>query len=349
MTTRHHACAKTLALLALPLLISSCAPSPGATGNTGAAGSTTTTRANCGIDVTVTEPPRRIYAAYQPAIEVAHALGASDRLVGTAYLDSEVLPEHAAAQEETPYVESLPSRDELLAAQPDFILAGFNGVFSEASSSSIGTRASLAPLGISTWILSPLCPSTDGLADEAIDPATVTFDSIYADLRDLGELWGTPEQASTVVTDMQDRIAAVAEAVDSAPRPTVAVVSPRADGTLGIASGTDFVTRIIEAAGGTNVFADLASKRNITIGEEELLARDPDVILTSTCCDASYTEQDALPDVARLRDNPALATLTAVRDDQVHPFLFADRAASVRAASATEKVAAILHPGLVED
>ncbi|WP_278313869.1 ABC transporter substrate-binding protein [Lolliginicoccus levis] len=343
MTTRHHACAKFLALLALPLLIASCAPSPGATG------AATTARTNCGIDVTVNEPPQRIYAAYQPAIEVAHALGASERLVGTAYLDSEVLPEHSAAQASVPYAEALPSRDELLAAQPDFILSGFNGVFSESSSSSVGTRASLATLGISTWILSPLCPSADGLADEAIDPATVTFDSIYADLRDLGALWGTPEQASTVITDMRARIAAVAEAVEGAPRPSVAVVSPRADGTLGIASGTDFVTRIIEAAGGTNAFADLTSKRNITIGEEELLARDPDVILTSTCCDASYTDEDALPDVARLRDNPALATLTAVREDQVHPFLFADRAASVRAASATEKVAAILHPGLMED
>ncbi|MBD8507130.1 ABC transporter substrate-binding protein [Hoyosella sp. G463] len=335
--------------MALPLLIASCAPSLGAAGNTEATGSTTYTRSNCGIDVTVTEPPHRIYAAYQPAIEVAHALGVSDRLVGTAYLDSEVLPEHSSAQGAVPYAEALPSRDELLAAQPDFILSGFNGVFSESSSSSVGTRASLAPLGISTWILSPLCPSADGLADEAIDPATVTFDSIYADLRDLGALWGTPEQADAVVSDMQDRLASIAASVEDAARPTVAVVSPRADGTLGIASGTDFVTRIIEAAGGTNVFADLSSKRNITIGEEELLARDPDVILTSTCCDASYTEQDALPDVARLRDNPALATLTAVREDQVHPFLFADRAASVRAASATEKVAAILHPGLLEE
>src|SRR5690606_21612953 len=105
---------------------------------------------NCGIDVTVEAPPERVYAAYQPAIEIAHALGISDRLIETAFLDAQVLPEYADAQEQVPYVEKLPSREALLATGPDFILSGYNNAFTEdgAGDESFGTRASLARLGI---------------------------------------------------------------------------------------------------------------------------------------------------------------------------------------------------------
>ncbi|AEF42650.1 ABC transporter substrate-binding protein [Hoyosella subflava] len=305
-----------------------------------------TTRVNCGIDITVDEPPQRIYAAYQPAIEVAHALGVSDRLIGTAFFDSQVLPEYENAQADAAYVESLPSRDELLAQNPDFVFSGFNGVFAESSQSSVGTRASLHNLGVGTWILSPLCPSSDGLADEAINPATVRFDNVYADLRDLGALWDVEERAEEVIASLESRIAAVRDAVAGAERPSVAVVSPRADGTFSIASGTDFITQIIDAAGGVNAFSDLTERRNIQIGAEELIQRNPDVILTSTCCDASYTRDDALPDVEKIVTSPALANLTAVQNGTVYAFLFADRAASVRAAHSTELVAELIHPDL---
>src|SRR5690606_3966141 len=131
---------------------------------------------NCSLTVTVDGPPERVYAAYQPAIEIAHALGISDRLIETAFLDSQVLPEYADAQDQVTYVEQLPTREALLATEPDFVLSGYNNVFTEdgAGDESFGTRASLADLGIQSWILSPLCPSADGLSDEAIDPATVS-------------------------------------------------------------------------------------------------------------------------------------------------------------------------------
>ncbi|GGC63117.1 ABC transporter substrate-binding protein [Hoyosella rhizosphaerae] len=349
MTTRNFAYPKVGALIAAAITIAGCSTSDNNSGDGSAAAGETTTRENCGIDVAVTEPPQRIYAAYQPAIEVAHSLGVSDRLIGTAYLDAQVLPEYADAQATVDYVESLPSRDELLGENPDFVLSGFNGVFSETASSSVGTRASLSALGVQTWILSPLCPSADGLADAAIDPASVRIENIYSDLRDLGALWDVEENAEAVIAELTARFEALANAVGDAEKPRIAVVTPRADGTLSIASGTDFVTQIINAAGGVNVFEDLTELRNIQISEEELIQRNPDIILTSKCCDASYTDDDALPDVETIRTNPALANIDAVRNNQVYPFLFADRAAGVRAAHAAEKIAALIHPDLVSE
>lgn len=304
---------------------------------------------NCGIDVSVTAPPQRVFAAYQPATEIAHALGITDRLVGTAYLDSQVLPEYADAQQQVPYEPQLPTREALLATEPDFVLSGYNNFFSEGSGdTSVGTRASLSDLGIQSWILTPLCPSADGLSDEAIDPASVRVDTIYQDLRDLGEIFAVPDRAEEVIADQQARISAVEEAVAGADRPSVAIMLIDDDGGYRVAGGIDFGTQILEHAGGVNAFADLTQRRHVDVDVEEIIRRDPDVILTSVCCDISYTADSGAEEAATLAANPALAGVAAVRNGQVHPYLFSDRAAGVRAAHAVEVVASILHPDRVD-
>ncbi|GAA1572920.1 MULTISPECIES: ABC transporter substrate-binding protein [Kribbella] len=325
-------------------LLAGCAPS--AAESRGAA----TTVKNCGIDVSVDGPPKRVFAAYQPAIELAHALGISDRLVGTAYLDSQVLPEYAAAQSKAKYFKNLPSREELLSLNPDFVLSGFNDVFSAGGSdASFGSRKSLADLGVRTWIFSPLCPTADGKGDEAIDPATVSMDNVYADLRDLGRLFGVSDRAEQVIADQKKRIAAVSAAVKDAPRPTVAIVRPGLEGGgMTVSGGPDFGTVLIRQAGGVNAFADLTSKRNVKISVEEFIKRDPDYVLISGCCDASLTAADSEPDVRKMLANPAFANLKAVRSKHVIPWLFANHSAGVRGAYTTENLGHLLHPDLVK-
>ncbi|WP_344218309.1 ABC transporter substrate-binding protein [Kribbella sancticallisti] len=305
---------------------------------------------NCGLDVTVDGPPKRVFAAYQPAIEMAHALGISDRLVGTAYLDAEVLPEYAAAQRDPKYYQNLPSREELLSQNPDFVLSGFNDVFSASGSdSSFGSRKSLSDLGVRTWIFSPLCPTADGKGDEAIDPATVSMDNVYADLRDLGELFGAGDKAEAVIADQKKRIAAVEAKVSSADKPTVAILRPGLEGGgVTVSGGPDFGTVLIRQAGGVNAFADLTSKRNVKISVEEFIKRDPDYILISGCCDATLTEAQVQPEVRKLLTNPAYANLKAVQNKHVVPWLFAHHSAGVRGAHSTELIAKIIHPDLVK-
>ncbi|GAB3938847.1 ABC transporter substrate-binding protein [Kribbella albertanoniae] len=332
----------------LPVLLLGLLAGCGTSTAAGPPGSTITVK-NCGIDVTVSGPPKRVFAAYQPAIEMAHALGISDRLVGTAYLDAEVLPEYASAQSKAKYYKNLPSREELLAANPDFVLSGFNDVFSAGGGSdeSFGSRKSLAELGVQTWIFSPLCPTADGKGDEAIDPASVTMDNVYADLRGLGTLFGVEDRAEQVIADQEKRIAAVEAKVKNAPRPTVAILRPGLEGgALTVSGGPDFGTVLIKQAGGVNAFTDLTSKRNVKIGVEELIKRNPDYLLISGCCDAALTAASSQAEVDKILANPAFQNLKAVRNKHVVPWLFANHSAGVRGAYTTEDIAKTIHPDL---
>jgi iron complex transport system substrate-binding protein len=300
---------------------------------------------NCGIEIDAEEPPERVFASYQPAIEMAHALGLSDRLVGTAFLDAVVMDAYAEAQQDQVYFERNPSREELLGLEPDFVLAGYNGVFTDEE---FGTRASLEELGVRTWIFSPLCPSDDGLTDETIDPADVTLDNVYADLRDLGALFDVEDTAEAVIEDMQARIDEVAEAVAEADETPEVIIGRPDDEGFRVSGGPDFGTEIIELAGGVNAAEDLDEARNVDLSTEALIERDPDFILVDVCCDAEMTAADAADDVAAIMDDPALANVTAVEEEQVVEFTFADRAASVRSAESVALVAELIHPGLLD-
>lgn len=330
------------ALLALTLAATACGgTADDDNGGEHAAGGETIR--NCDVDVAADAPPERVFAAYQPAIEMAHALGIGDRLVGTAFLDAEVLDEYAAVQAEQEYYPQNPSREELLGLQPDFVLSGFNGVFTDES---FGTRESLRELGVQSWIFSPLCPSEDGLTDETIDPATVTFDSIYTDLRDLGALFGVEERAEEVVAEMESTLEEVAETVADAEEPPSVMIGRPDDEGFRVSGGPDFGTVILEHAGAVNAFADLDERRNHDVATEDVIERDPDFILVDMCCDAEMTAADAAPDVEEILSDPALANLTAVTEDQVLEFTFADRSAGVRSAPAVAMVAEMVHPDL---
>ncbi|WP_017577005.1 ABC transporter substrate-binding protein [Nocardiopsis kunsanensis] len=347
-TARGLAPRRSGAAAALALLLLTTACSGGADDGDTGTGAADETIANCDMEVPADDPPERVFAAYQPAIETAHALGISDRLVGTAYLDAQVPEEYADAQAEQEYYPNLPSREELLSHNPDFVLSGFNDVFTEEQ---LGTRASLRELGVESWIPSPLCPSEDGKSDETIDPSTVTMEHIYDDLRDLGTLFDTEDRAEEVVADMEDTVGEVTERLEGEiteeDRPTVAIARPDDQG-FRVAGGPDFSTEIIDLAGGVNAFADLDDGRNHAVSTEDLIERDPDFMLIDVCCDAEMTAADAAPQVEEVMDDPVLANVTAVEEEQVEEFTFADRSAGVRSAPAVAKVAEIIHPDLFE-
>lgn len=306
-----------------------------------------TTVRNCGRDVSVTAPPERIYAAYQPAAEMAHALGLSDKLVGSAFFDGAMLPEYAAGQDGVPYSENLPTREALLATKPDFVFAGYGTVFADGTPDGVGSRASLEKLGIKTYVLTAFCPGQDGQTDQVVDPANVRIESIYGDLRALGSLFGAEAKAEQIAADMAARIGAVEKAVAGADRPSVAFVQPQKDGTYQVSGALDFGTQIVEHAGGVNAFADVTKTRNIYVDAEEIIKRDPDVILTASGYSPSYSRKQAEPDAAAISDAPALAGLSAVKNKAVFPYLFADRSAGVRTAHEIELVASLIHPDLV--
>ena len=68
---------------------------------------------------------------------------------------------------------------------------------------------------------------------------------------------------------------------------------------------------LIEKAGGKNIFSDITEKQWITVSYEEILKRNPDVIVIHDYDSPSVEEK-----IAEIKANPSLAQLDCVKNNR---------------------------------
>lgn len=300
---------------------------------------------NCGVPVPTGTPPDRIFAAFHNGIEAVYALGQGDRLVGAAYLDNPILPEFAAqfrpdSRQPTYYPDEYPSREEVLRLDPDFVVSGFTGAF---TTEGLGTRAELEGIGIGSYLFTQYCPTADGEGQSSLAANDVSFDGVYRDLTELGQVLGATTRADALVAEMkrsiadtEGRLAGIAE------KPRVAMINRPGGGEIRVFGTGDVATTIIEAAGGVQAF-DIPG-RLTRIGTEELIRQNPDVIVVPACCGADIGPEGARSVIDGLEADPALANVSAVRDHRIYATTFAEITPGVRNADAVANLARQLHP-----
>jgi iron complex transport system substrate-binding protein len=168
----------------------------------------------------------------------------------------------------------------------------------------------------------------------SLDPSTLG--EVLADLPRLAEAAGADEAGERLVEESGERLDAVSQAVEGAPRPRVAAL----EWLDPVYVGGHWVPQMVELAGGEDVLG-LPGERSRTVGWDELEAARPEVIVSMPC--GYYAERAAketLDQAARLA--PLGARVIAV-----------DAAAyfsrpGPRLADGLELLAHVLHPELVE-
>lgn len=202
---------------------------------------------NCGRTLTFTEPPSRVVTGYQPVLEVMAGLGLADKVIGRTTYEGAPLPDQAADIEQIPVVSEsnyLPPKEDLLALTPDFVYSTGYADFEAASGQA--TIEDLAAVDTQAYIGGGACS-----ADEAGD---ATLDDTYADILNIGKIFGVTDRAQRAVDRMKASVAQVRAAVADKPTVQVMFYSSGA-GPLRLA-GAGLNTEIIKLAGGSNVFAD---------------------------------------------------------------------------------------------
>ncbi len=122
---------------------------------------------------------------------------------------------------------------------------------------------------------------------DTLELDTATYPAALDSIRELGARVGRAERARGLVAEIERRVAAVASATAGLPRRRVLVVVGR--DPLFVAGPGSHLDRLIEAAGGENVAADLGSPW-AQASLEAMLERAPEVVIDSS---------DNRPDVER--------------------------------------------------
>lgn len=287
------------------LLLTACAgsagtPDPAAT--TAAPGFPVTVT-TCGVQTTLEAPPERVVTIKSSATEMVLALGAGDRLVGTAYADGPVPDDLAGAAADLPVLAAQnPSSEAVLELAPDLVYAGWE---SNLSADGAGERAMYEELGISTYVSPSACKGEH-------QPERLTFEDVFAEITQMGAVLGEPEAAEALVADQRAALEAVAPVEGGL---TALWYSSGTDAPY-VGAGIGAPQMIMAAAGLTNVAADVADTWT-TLSWEAVAERNPDVVVL---VDAAWNTAESKRE--RLAANPVTAVLPAVREERyvVVPF-----------------------------
>lgn len=273
---------------------------------------------NCGVNITVTEPPQRIVTIKSSALELVLALGAGDRVVGNAFSDGPVPDALAAQAQAIPVLaEKLPSREAVLALEPDFIFAGWESNFSVEG---VGERPELQQLGVTTYVSPAACKAPEYM------PKPLTFDDVFAGFTEAGELLGEPDAAAELVRAQQQQLSAITP--DG--RELTAVWYSSGKDQPFVGAGIGAPQMIMQAAGLQNAFATVEDSW-VSTSWEAVAEADPEVLVL---VDAAWNS--AAAKIEYLKAHPVASTLQAVQNERFLIVDFPATEAGVRNVDAVE-------------
>ena len=325
MNQKNHVRRAALALAgALTLgVLSGCGGAPAKAPQTPDAGESAgydpVTLDNYGREITISQRPERVLTLGPNCTELFAALGLSDLVVGRSLINHSrgPLPEYADAVNAVPELNyASATREAILSSGADFIYA----LDWEISDQGCNLEEA-AQYGMNVYV-----------------NAASTLDQQYQEIRDLGAIFGVAETAEAFVADQQARIAAVQETLADREPVDVLIYDSGNDGVF-TCSGVNFESLLVELAGGRNLFGDLSEKQWVTVSYEEVLARDPDVILIH-----DYDSPSVEAKIAEIQANPTLSRLKCVQEGRFASITLESVLPGNRMAYAVERMAAAFHP-----
>ena len=320
-------------LLVLPaaaavLALTACSPGgdpaeaapddPGAPGSTADAGYPLTLD-NCGTEVTIDAAPQRVVTIKSSTAETMLALGLGDRIVGSAFLDGQV-PEWLAADAEgtavaEPFSDEVPGTEAVLELEPDLVYAGWE---SNVSAEGVGDRETLASLGVHSYVAPAACKDPEYM------PNPLTFEDVWAEIREAGKIFDVTGKAEELVAEQR----ATLDAITPDERRLDALWYSSGSDIPYVGAGIGAPQMILDAVGLTNVAGDVEDTWT-PMAWEEIVDADPDVVVL---VDAAWNSAE--DKIARLEENPATASLSAVQAERYLVVPFPASEAGVRNADA---------------
>lgn len=294
-------------------LLASCAGAPAAEKKSGETAGYPVKATSCGFTSTIEAKPTHAVTMNQGATEIALALGVEDQLAGTAYIDDKVAPQWRKAYDQVEVLsKEYPDHETLLAAEPDFVYGSYVSAFEPKAA---GARESLAELGIGSY----LSPFDCGENRPGVE---VSFESVWAEVETVGEVFGVPDKAAEIQAEQKRTLATLTETKPANGLDIFWFDSGDKDAFAGTGEGGPQL--VIDAVGGTNVFADVKGGWE-HVSWERVVKTDPDVIVLA---DASWST--AAQKIKLLESDPVLKELRAVKADSYVTVPFSETTPGVR-------------------
>lgn len=274
---------------------------------------------NYGRTITIEKRPEKVLTLGPNCTELFAALGLEDLVIGRSLINHSrgPLDEYAETVNGIPELNySSATREAVLTSGADFIYA----IDWEISDEGVNIEE-VESYGMDVYVNS-----------------ATTLEQQYQEILDLGKIFGVEDRAEAFVEDQKARIEAVGDKLRDQEPVKVLVYDSGSDGVF-TCSGINFESLLVELAGGENIFSDLKDKQWVTVSYEEVLSRQPDVILVHDYDSPSLEEK-----LAEIKTNPTLAQLECVQNEDFAVITLESVLPGDRMAFAVESMAKAFYP-----
>jgi len=290
-----------------------------------------TTVDSCNRQVTFEAPPTAAVSNDVNLTEMMLVLGLADRMVGyTGISGWKTLDEEMrAGVEQLPELSAkYPTKEVLLGAEADFYFAGWNYGMKVGGEV---TPQTLQPFGIAVYELTESCIHIG-------EKPKVSMEDMYADIENLGKIFGVEDKATALIEGYRAELAAFAPDRAGDQKPPRVFVYDSGEESPFTAGRYAMPTALIEAAGGTNIMDDF-EKSWATVTWEEVVERNPEIVVIVNYGNVTAEEKRAF-----MMNNPAFAEIDAVKNDRFVRLEYVEATPGPRNIKAIKKLAAAFWP-----
>lgn len=274
-------------------------------------------------EITFSEKPQRVITTNQPPTELLLKLGLEDYMVGTAWLDNPILPELEAEYQQIPVLSArYPAKEVVISKRPDLII-GWMSVFSD---NNLGSTASWNNRGVKTFI-----QRNSGVTTKS------NLENVFKDIRDLAKIFAVEKRADKIIDPIKKKIEFIAEKTKAKEKVNVLILESSGNNKYRAYGQNSLANDLVEKAGGQNL---VKKAKNQTYGPENIIAKNPDVIISIYYLEQSQNESGIL-------NNPSLANLKAVQNKRIIETPLAETyAGGIRTINSIDRFAKAFYPEL---
>lgn len=274
---------------------------------------------NYGREVEINQKPQKVLTLGPNCTELFVALGLEDYVVGKSLVNHSrgPLPEYAEGVNKIPQLNyGSATREAVISSGADFIYA----IDWEISDQGVNIEEAQT-MGMNVYVNS-----------------ATTIEEQYKEILDIGMIFGIEDKASEIVENTKGIINEIHEKTKDASPVKVLVYDSGNNGVF-TCSGSNFENELIEKAGGKNIFSDITDKQWITVGYEDILKRDPDIIIIH-----DYDSPSADEKIAEIKANPSLSQLECVKNERFVTVTLESVLPGIRISKTITDFATAFHP-----
>lgn len=234
-----------------------------------------------GKEITFEKTPETIVSLQPSNTEILFSLGVGDKIIGAT--DFDTYPEAANDIERVSDSRTI-NAERIVELNPDVVIAYTSGDEAQVTQ--------LEDAGLQVFVIK----------------SAATFEDVYGDIEQLGDVVGKADIADEIIEDIQTQIEDVQEKTATVEQKKKVYLEISPAPNIWTTASETFQNEILDAAGIDNIFADQTGW--FSVAEEDVITKNPELIITTV----NYIENP----IGEIKSRASWNTIQAVKNDEVY-------------------------------